>query len=176
MDKAELLKKVQALASCGIGGERENAQKILEKLMKKYNISESELSTEKINEYSVKWTNNVEKKLKVQIFYSIVGDINDNKGFFRSYKNKNGYVKCTSSEFLEFEAKCAFYGHWLKVELERYYRAFVNRNLLFPPAHLKKQNNDKTDELTEEDIKMLDLASNIDKHNFAKQIEGATKV
>ena len=33
MDKAELLKKVQALASGGIGGERENAQKMLEKLI-----------------------------------------------------------------------------------------------------------------------------------------------
>ena len=175
MDKAELLKKVQVLANSGVAGERENAQKMLEKLMKKYNISEIELSTEKINQYEVKWSNNNERDLKIQIFYSIVGDIDDNKGFYRRYKNKNSYVKCTSSEFLEFEAKCSFYGHWLKIELKRYYRAFINRNNIFPPAHLLKQNNDKSDELTEEDIKMLKLASNIDKHNFVKQIEG-TKI
>ncbi len=173
MDKAELLKKVQVLANSGVAGERENAQKMLDKLMKKYNISEIELSTEKINQYEVNWSNKNEKNLKIQIFYSIVGDIDDNKGFYRRYKNKNSYVKCTSSEFLEFEAKCAFYCHWLKLELDRYYRAFVQRNNLFPPAHLQKQNNNKTDELSEEDIKMLELASNIDKHNFVKQIEGA---
>lgn len=43
MDKTALLKKVRALAEHGVGGEAENAEKLLARMMKKYGISEEEL-------------------------------------------------------------------------------------------------------------------------------------
>ena len=39
MDKTALLKKVRALAEHGVGGEAENAEKLLARMMKKYGIS-----------------------------------------------------------------------------------------------------------------------------------------
>ena len=44
MDKAALLKKIKALAERGVGGERENAEALLARLMEKYDVSEEELS------------------------------------------------------------------------------------------------------------------------------------
>ena len=43
MDKTALLKKIRALAEHGVGGEAENAEKLLARMMKKYGISEAEL-------------------------------------------------------------------------------------------------------------------------------------
>lgn len=54
MNKKELLKKIKALADSGVGGEKENAQKILAGLMKQYDISEEELSEENIKEFEIK--------------------------------------------------------------------------------------------------------------------------
>lgn len=42
-NKAELLKKIKALADRGIDGERESAQTLLARLMEQYGISETEL-------------------------------------------------------------------------------------------------------------------------------------
>ena len=46
MDKTALLKKIRALAERGVGGEAENAEKLLARMMKKYGISEAELDEE----------------------------------------------------------------------------------------------------------------------------------
>lgn len=46
MDKTALLKKIRALAEHGVGGEAENAEKLLARMMKKYGISEAELAEE----------------------------------------------------------------------------------------------------------------------------------
>ena len=42
--KIEMIKKVKALANRGVGGEKEDAAKLLEKLMKKYGIEEADIS------------------------------------------------------------------------------------------------------------------------------------
>lgn len=39
-EKIEFLKKIKTLAERGVGGEKSGAEKILSKLLKKYNLSE----------------------------------------------------------------------------------------------------------------------------------------
>lgn len=46
-NKAELLKKIKALADREIDGERESAQTLLARLMEQYGISETELEEER---------------------------------------------------------------------------------------------------------------------------------
>ena len=53
-NKEELVKKIKALAESGVGGEKKNAQKLLQELMTKYNISEESLNGEIINEFELK--------------------------------------------------------------------------------------------------------------------------
>ena len=45
-NKKEILLKLKRLAERGINGEKENAEKLLNKMMKKYEISEEELEQE----------------------------------------------------------------------------------------------------------------------------------
>ena len=49
--KVELMKKLQRLAERGVGGEKEGAQKKLQQLMKKYDIEESDLSDDKLEDH-----------------------------------------------------------------------------------------------------------------------------
>ena len=62
-EKKKLIKKLQELAERGVGGEKEGAQKKLEQLMKKYNISEADLSDEQLREHEWKYHTEFEKKV-----------------------------------------------------------------------------------------------------------------
>lgn len=172
MNKKELLKKIKALADSGVGGEKENAQKILAGLMKQYDISEEELSEENIKEFEIKMPKVYKAaELANQVLYSIVGKENgDTKGLFSWRGTKHYFIRCTAAEFLEFEAKLKFYAHFFKKELDTFYSAFVQANSIFPPPNKSKPSGKHT--LTEEDMKMLALASRLDKHEYLLQIEG----
>lgn len=158
------------MAESGIGGEKENAKRILKDLMLKFNIKEDELEEEYIKEFDIKmpkFFNAV--NLAAQIIYSIVGkEIDSGKGL---YKKKRKYsIKATTSEFLEFEAKFKFYFYYFKKEINRFFEAFIQRNEIFPPVEKSREVTCR--EPTEEDYKMLALASKLEKHNYLKQIEG----
>ena len=46
MEKIEIIQKLKALSDRGVAGEKENATKLLKKLMKKYRITEEDLQEE----------------------------------------------------------------------------------------------------------------------------------
>ena len=71
MNKKELLRKLRALAERGVGGERQNAQKKLDELIKKYNISDEELEDEVAELYHFKYRGKRESALLVQIMYKV---------------------------------------------------------------------------------------------------------
>lgn len=48
MEKMDVIKKLKALSDRGINGEKENATKLLNKLMKKYGITEEELEKSEV--------------------------------------------------------------------------------------------------------------------------------
>ena len=73
-NKKELLLKLQELAKRGVNGEKENADKLLKKLMKKYNISEDEINNEEINEVELELRNDIEVRLASQILFSFFDD------------------------------------------------------------------------------------------------------
>lgn len=64
--KVELMKKLQRLAERGVGGEKEGAQKKLQQLMKKYDIEESDLSDDKLEDHEWKYHNDFELRLLKQ--------------------------------------------------------------------------------------------------------------
>lgn len=67
--KKELLKKLQALAERGVGGEKETAERKLRELIKKYNIDEAELAEDKLKEFEFKYSNPQEEQLIRQLFF-----------------------------------------------------------------------------------------------------------
>lgn len=73
MDKTALLKKVRALAEHGVGGEAENAEKLLARMMKKYGISEEELDEETRVRHDFTYHGGEEKKILKQVVYKVTG-------------------------------------------------------------------------------------------------------
>lgn len=167
MGREELLKKIKALAEQGIGGEKENAQKLLESLMQKYGITDQDLDDEKIDCFDFKLPKfyNAEK-LACQVIFSIVGHTKE-KGL--SKIGKAYWITSTTAEFLEFQAKFEFYSHHFKKDLETYYAAWIQANKIFPVKNDSEKNTER--KLAAEDLKMLRLARQLDSHEFRKQIE-----
>lgn len=171
-DKTELLKKIKKLAENGINGEKDNAQKILENIMKKYNITDEDLSEDLIKEFDICVNRNkiFEEELFHQICYSVFGNIDECKQVYYYTHNKTkSSVTCTNAEFIEIEAKFDHYKRVLKKQLQLFYSAFVQAEEIFPPDNLVKEKISR--DLTEEDMKVLSLAEKLDKHSYIKQIE-----
>lgn len=172
MDKLELLQKIKALAEKGQGGEKINAQKILAQLMEKYNISETELSDEVLKEFDIQTYNKWEQRLLYQVAYSVYGNIDESKVILRyTYKKGKFCIRCTSSEFLEIEAKFNFYRYHFKKQQEIFYNAFLCSNDIYPPENLVNREKFKHRDLTDDDLAALRMARGIDKSEFRKQIE-----
>lgn len=76
-----LMKKLQALAERGVGGEKETAERKLKQLIEKYGIEEAELSDDKILEFKFHYKGEWEKRLLRQIFYKMFGREYANKTF-----------------------------------------------------------------------------------------------
>lgn len=173
MNNAEdLIAKVKALAQEGVAGEKENAQIMLEKLCRKYNISLDDLDDEAVSDFDIGLGNNAyERSLLHQVFYSVVGNLDDRKKLFKytKYRNK-GFLTCTKAEFLETQAKFNFYRYHLKKDMDMFYDAFIQQNRIFPPDDKCKPKEEKFF-LTDEDLKMLKLAGNLDKHDYNLQVE-----
>ena len=73
MDKTALLKKIRALGEHGVGGEAENAEKLLARMMKKYGISEAELDEETRVRHDFTYHGGEEKKILRQVVYKVTG-------------------------------------------------------------------------------------------------------
>lgn len=174
MNKVELLQKIKALAERGVGGEKINAKRMLDELMKKYNISEQDINEDEIRSFDINIVGFKAKSLVCQVLYSIVGNIDDRKNLY-SYKDngkKKYYIKCTNAEFVEFQAKYKFYMHHFKKELELFYSAFIQANGIFPTADkIKLGDEEKGFSLTDEDLQVLELAGSLTKHDYNLQIE-----
>ena len=67
LEKTELLKKLKALSDRGVSGEKENATKLLKKLMKKYGISEEEIQKDEVKEIYINLRTDIEVRLASQI-------------------------------------------------------------------------------------------------------------
>lgn len=67
------LERVKALAERGVGGEKENAEALLNRLMAKYGISEEDIEDTAERDYFIRYHNFWERKLIVQIAYKHLG-------------------------------------------------------------------------------------------------------
>ena len=167
MDKEELLKKIKALAEAGAGGEKENAQQLLDKLMKKYGFTEDDLSEDKIQIFDIKIPRIFNAaKLANQVLYSIIGKCGDKGLFTYRCRGKQYCIQCTTAEYVEFQAKYEFYLYHYKKELGMFYSAFVQANNIF----YKGPGAEVDTDLTEEDMMMLKMARGLEKHNYNLQI------
>lgn len=133
----DLLKKLKALAERGVGGERENAQNLLNKLMEKYGVEEADLSDDKLEDHDFCFHNKWEEKLLCQLIYKIAtGRKEYTYKHGRGSKTTRGCT-CTKAEALQIQIEYEFYLALWEEELDMFFRAFVQKHQIFDtkPGH-----------------------------------------
>lgn len=134
-DKQELLKKLKVLAEQGVGGEKLNAQKKLDALMKKYGISEEELSDDIPVRCEFKFKGNREKRLLIQVVYKVTNDADAVYEFLYTYSGRTCRTKlgcnATAAQKIEIDFLFDFYKNLYVKEEEFFYRAFIQKHRLF---------------------------------------------
>ena len=163
----DLCKKLKALCDRGVGGERANANTMLDKLMRKHNITIEDIDGEK-KEYSYFKVDKIQSQIFWQIVYSVIGS---DFPTFRS-KGKPGYkiLNITAFEAIEIHAKYDFFWKLYRDELSIFREAFIARNNIY-----SKNSNSNPKELTKEEIeraiRVSEMAESIKKGNLLKQLK-----
>ena len=129
----ERIKAVQALAERGDRGEKDNAAAMLERLMKQYGITETELAEDRREIAWFRFKTPLERRLLNQIIYTVTGRVGYScVGKYTHRTRKMLGIECTAAERLEIEFSFEFYNAAFEKELDRFYSAFLNKNHIFP--------------------------------------------
>lgn len=134
-DQIERMKKLYALAIRGVGGEKEQAQKLLEKLTQKYGVSPAELDEEQIKEFDLKFHGEFERKLLIQTTFKVTGTTGNT---FNLEYNRSGRpcrtrlrVRCTEAQKVEIEFMFDFYKNLWEKEEDALFFAFIQKHEIF---------------------------------------------
>lgn len=120
MDKTALLKKIRALAEHGVGGEAENAEKLLARMMKKYGISEAELDEETRIRHDFTY-HGVTGGYTYELVYTASG---------RKVRTQLG-ADCTPAEKVEIEYLFDFYKRLREKEKDAFLAAYIQKHRIF---------------------------------------------
>ena len=133
MDKAALLKKIRALAERGVGGEADNAEEILRRLMEKYGVSEDELDEEERRRHDFEYHGKEQEKLLRQVVYKVTGGYAYNlvyRASGRKVKTRLG-ADSTAAEKVEIEFLFDFYTRLWERERDAFLSAFIQKHRIF---------------------------------------------
>lgn len=133
MDKTALLKKVRALAEHGVGGEAENAEKLLARMMKKYGISEAELDEETRVRHDFTYHGGEEKKILRQVVYKVTGGYAYELVYTASGRKVRTQLgaDCTPAEKVEIEYLFDFYKRLWEKEKDAFLAAYIQKHRIF---------------------------------------------
>jgi len=170
----ELAKKLKALADRGVGGEKHNADKMLNSLLKKHNLTTEDIEGEKIDHHFFNL-----KKEDDRLWLQIVKSVNNqilcydpfpSKDVKRLHMEGNYMVDCTVSEYVEIDAKNAIYQRLYKDELNIFYHAFCTANNIL----VKPEKSIDVCELEADELKTLlrvrQMSRNINSEQYRKQL------
>lgn len=171
-DKLEAkLLKIKALAERGVGGEKEAAIRLYDKLLRKYDIDEKSLQKDKLSKRWFTYESDIEENLLVQVIYMVTG----NSEYFRRHSRTHGSqcgCYCTDFERTEIHFYFEFYKDALTQELEAFLMAFKLKNHLFPDASARCYQPIENEEAELTDIlrKAQKLAEDIDKSSPVRML------
>lgn len=127
----QLIKKLQALAEQGVGGEKETAIKKMATLMAKYGVTEADLTDEKISDHEITYSGKYERKLLYQIFYRI----NHERSVYRyshgAGRNTILIFRATEAEAVQARVEFEFYKDLWAEEVEFLFQCFVQKHRIF---------------------------------------------
>jgi hypothetical protein len=144
----DTLRRIYELSERGVGGEKESAQRKLAALLKKYDLTLSELLSSHEEPVVFRWKTAWEEKLLVQV----IGMVKNSHSFrsWRRGKRRELIVELTASEAIDVRRFYAHYRIAFERQLADFFHAFCQRNHLFPEASAAKERD-----LTPEEIARL---------------------
>lgn len=172
------LAKMKALADGGVGGERENAARLLEEVSRRYGVDLSALDGVEVEKrHDFKIANGWRKDLFIQLvslarlerYGSLDVDHLELYKWKLGPKCKGEFLKCTDSEWLEIMAKFTVLERDYQRQLKVFYRAFLEANDLLADC---KPPRTPTKEEMQDAIRARRMALGIEKSQLRKQIEG----
>ena len=164
----EIAWKLKALADKGKDGEKYNAQKQLDRIMKKYNITMEMLLVEEQEIIAFK----IPMRLH-DLFLRIGMSVTGIKRFWGKSKAKRSFVyaKVTRAEEAEIRAKWNFYSRVWEEEVTLFLYAFTNKNELFPKDVEKIDPRSMSLEDLAKLRKVLELSRTLTKAHYTPQLK-----
>lgn len=161
-----LLKKLQALAERGVGGEKANAQRMLDDMLKKLGLTMEDLIEDPVDVRLIKYKDELQKKFYNQVIASVMGNISI--WGHKQYK-KTLIFEATHTEYIEIKAKCIFFFRDYIRQRQLFYKAYIQKNELYRKNEGEKQEDDKMSE--EEYWELMQMMKGIEKKEFRTQLD-----
>ena len=185
----EKITKVYELVKRGVAGERQSAEKMLKKLLEKYNISEAELNSIDEKNYYFKYASNLDEWLLIQLIEYFFKEKN-----YKLYRIKYSGVKeiAIQMPYLDWVTLDSAYGYfkphlnqqWRKHGLpvvnrcrttktknkrrEAMQKTFFNLYIIRSGIYRPEQKNSKS--VTEEEIKRLTMLYGVEGGKYNQQV------
>ena len=169
------LKKLLALAERGYGGEAENARRLLEAQLNKYELTLEDLLNEGKKRRILKYRGEEELRLVIQVLASVLGSKNEVfKGSTYNSSKKQIYIELTDLQFAEISDMIAFYKRQFNKEKKRLlkdlFSAFIQKHHLFDCGPIDKPNSESKDIDLEELFRILQLSRSMEDVTYRKAI------
>ena len=174
------IKKLRAMSERGESGESDNAKTLIEDLMAKYGIDESELDEDEVELRFVYCGDEDLKSLILQI----VGVVNEKIEFYEPKRGRYSYFKelaghkfdtmfeCSNADFVEIMTMYSVLKNDYIEKRKTFFYSFLIKNQLL--VH-----SDRKSEVTEEEraeyLRASKMANSYEKTVINKQIGGASK-
>jgi hypothetical protein len=172
-----LAKKLQALANRGVGGEADNARKLLDNLLKQHNITLEDI--EKPERHWCEYDIMVKHQ---RLFWAIVFNVIQNfDGHYRSVRHHKRLIRLelTYAEQLEITAKFDHYVRYYDKQLNMFMDAFIYKHELYPnrtPEFERAHNGDGKGLTNDELSTMFNLAKGIKRNDYQQRVEDMSKL
>lgn len=128
------IKKLQALAERGVGGEKETAARKLQELLEKNGISSvEELAQDEYIFTLFSYNGVLGRKLLSQCIYKVMGYDSDRTQYKPAHTRQKIGVYCTKAQKLEIELEYEFYERLFEEQQELFLSAFIQKQRIFPP-------------------------------------------
>ena len=188
----EKITKVYELVKRGIAGEQQSAEKMLKKLLEKYNISEDELNSIDEKNYYFKYASNLDEWLLIQLIEYFFKEKN-----YKLYRIKDSGVKeiAVQMPYLDWVTLDSAYGYfkphlnqqWRKHGLpvvnrcrttktknkrreemqQTFFNLYIIRSGIYRP---EQKNSNSLKSLTEEEIKRLTMLYGVEGGKYNQQV------
>lgn len=168
-----LAKKLKALADRGIGGEKLNAQNMLDAHLKKHGIAYEDIEAEALHDFYYN-VDGIFSKLLHQIACRVRYGIRvfgiPKKDVKKHKLPGNFIIECTTAEYIEIDLMYDIYKKLYESELDVFYTAFLAANDLLARPPVTKSYEDLSPEDQEKQDRAAKMAQAVKTATIRKQL------